>query len=59
MQGDDYVDWVGMNVYHFGQKMPWGQNQLPEDQKLDSFITGTYQMPGERGCIPRALEPLL
>lgn len=59
MQGDDYVDWVGMNVYHFGQNMPWGRNQLPEDQKLDSFITGTYQMPGETSYTLRRLEPLL
>ena len=58
MQGDDYVDWVGMNVYHFGQNMPWGRNQLPEDQKLDSFITGKYQMPGEMSCTPESLEPL-
>ena len=45
LAGDEYVDWVGMNMYHFGQSGPWGTNVLPEDRKLGSRLTGTYNGP--------------
>lgn len=40
--GDDAVDWVGMSVYHWGNKHPWGANAVPEDGKFAAMLTGTY-----------------
>ncbi|KAL0052543.1 hypothetical protein WJX82_003619 [Trebouxia sp. C0006] len=44
--GDQWVDWVGMNMYHMGQTYPWGANALPEDRKLTQKIIGNYSGPG-------------
>ncbi|DBA82983.1 TPA: hypothetical protein ACH3X1_006760 [Trebouxia sp. C0004] len=41
--GDDYVDWVGMSLYHFGTTFPYDQNVLPEAQKFTSTIFGTFK----------------
>ncbi len=38
-QGDDYVDWVGMSLYHFGTTFPYDQNVLPEAQKFTSTVS--------------------
>lgn len=38
-QGDDYVDWVGMSLYHFGTTYPYDQNVLPEAQKFTSTVS--------------------
>ncbi|WP_347108052.1 glycosyl hydrolase [Paenarthrobacter sp. S56] len=40
--GDDAVDWVGMSLYHWGAKYPWGENELPEPDKFAQQLTGTY-----------------
>ncbi|MFJ4206960.1 glycoside hydrolase family 26 protein [Paenarthrobacter sp. NPDC089675] len=40
--GDDAVDWVGMSLYHWGAKYPWGENELPEANKFAEQLTGTY-----------------
>jgi hypothetical protein len=40
--GDDAVDWVGMSLYHWGATYPWGENELPEPEKLAQQLTGTY-----------------
>lgn len=45
--GEEYVDWVGMSVYHWGLRYPWGENELPEDGKFVGMLRGTY--PGWRG----------
>ena len=40
--GDDAVDWVGMSLYHWGAKYPWGENELPEPGKFADQLTGNY-----------------
>ena len=40
--GDEAVDWVGMSLYHWGNKYPWGENELPEPNKFTQQLTGTY-----------------
>ncbi|KAF6251906.1 glycoside hydrolase superfamily [Scenedesmus sp. NREL 46B-D3] len=40
--GDDWVDWVGLSVYHFGSVYPWGANKVPERYKFYNKITGNY-----------------
>lgn len=40
--GDDYVDWVGMTLYHWGQKSPWGKNVVPEPASFFDKLTGNY-----------------
>ena len=45
--GDDAVDWVGLTLYHFGDKWPWGANQIPEADKFVDQMTGRYN--GDNG----------
>ncbi|MET1022295.1 MAG: glycosyl hydrolase [Arthrobacter sp.] len=40
--GDDAVDWVGMSLYHWGSKYPWGDNELAEQGKFAGQLTGSY-----------------
>jgi hypothetical protein len=44
--GDDAVDWVGMTIYHWGDRYPWGKNILPEPGKFEAQITGSYNGAG-------------
>lgn len=39
--GDEAVDWVGMPLYHWGSRYPWGENELPEPNKLAEQLLGT------------------
>lgn len=41
--GDEYVDWVGMSLYHWGASHPWGENTLPEEGKFAAQLTGNYR----------------
>jgi len=43
--GDEYVDWVGLTLYHFGYRYPWGANTIPEPDKFVRKITGDYPDP--------------
>ena len=27
--GDDFVDWIGMSIYHYGSSWPWHDNVVP------------------------------
>ncbi|MFP3579046.1 glycosyl hydrolase [Arthrobacter sp. fls2-241-R2A-200] len=40
--GDEAVDWVGMSLYHWGNKYPWGENELPEPNKFADQLSGNY-----------------
>jgi hypothetical protein len=40
--GRRYVDWVGMSLYHWGAVYPWGENEVPEDDKFTDMLRGTY-----------------
>ena len=44
--GDAAVDWVGMSLYHWGTKYPWGTNEVPQPGKLVDQLRGRYQGPG-------------
>lgn len=44
--GDQYVDWVGMTIYHWGQAYPWWYNCTPEARKFSDQLTGDYAGPG-------------
>jgi hypothetical protein len=51
--GDDFVDWVGMSVYHWGNEHPWGENEIPEVDSFIARITGTYSgMDGNQQAVP-------
>ena len=50
--GDDVVDWVGMTMYHWGRKAPWGNNTLPEPMAfLDRVRGGREVMGGVLGLV--------
>jgi hypothetical protein len=40
--GDAAVDWVGMSLYHWGARYPWGENEIPEANKFADQLTGNY-----------------
>jgi hypothetical protein len=40
--GDAAVDWVGMSLYHWGSTYPWGENEMPEENKFVDQLTGNY-----------------
>ncbi|HEY3524232.1 MAG TPA: glycosyl hydrolase [Candidatus Limnocylindrales bacterium] len=51
--GDEAVDWVGMSLYHWGDRWPWGRNVLPEDGKFAAKLTGTYDgTAGDERALP-------
>jgi len=44
--GDDAVDWVGISVFHWGNRHPWeGGGDVPEENSFIARITGTYLSP--------------
>jgi hypothetical protein len=45
--GDDAADWVGMSLYHWGDRYPWGANAAPEPGKFLALLTGEYN--GDNG----------
>ncbi|HXO50735.1 MAG TPA: glycosyl hydrolase [Mycobacterium sp.] len=40
--GDEYVDWVGVSLYHWGNSRPWGNNDITEPHKFIDMLTGQY-----------------
>jgi hypothetical protein len=40
--GDEYVDWVGVSLYHWGNRRPWGNNEITEPHKFIDMLTGSY-----------------
>ena len=38
LQGDDYVDWVGCSIYHFGTSFPYGANVNPLPRTFTSTV---------------------
>lgn len=51
--GDEYVDWVGMSLYHWGSAHPWGENEIPEPGKFAAQLTGTYAgLGGDDTAVP-------
>lgn len=51
--GKDYVDWVGMSLYHWGDAYPWGENEIPEAGKFLDLMRGTYDGLGsDESAVP-------
>jgi hypothetical protein len=51
--GDEYVDWVGMSLYHWGNAYPWGENEIPEAGKFFAQLTGNYSgLNGDDRSVP-------
>lgn len=44
--GDEYVDWVGISLYHWGTTYPWGENEVPAPGKFLAELTGNFHGPG-------------
>ncbi|KAI9324973.1 glycoside hydrolase superfamily [Zopfochytrium polystomum] len=45
--GDDFVDWVGFSVYHYGEEWRWCQNVVPAPGKFEAILNGTSgKQPG-------------
>jgi hypothetical protein len=40
--GDEFVDWVGVSLYHWGNQHPWGNNDITEPHKFIDMLTGNY-----------------
>lgn len=40
--GDDAVDWVGLTLYNWGCRFPWGANIVAEPNKFVRQVSGTY-----------------
>ena len=38
--GDDYVDWVGFSLYHYGTQYPWVTNDVPIPGKAEAILVG-------------------
>ncbi|KAJ3409401.1 hypothetical protein HDV05_004459 [Chytridiales sp. JEL 0842] len=41
--GDEYVDWVGLSIYHYGVEHPWHQNVIPESNKFEGYLQGNVK----------------
>lgn len=55
--GDEYVDWVGMSLYHWGNTYPWGENEIPEPGVFIASLTGNYQgLDGDHTTVPDFYE---
>jgi hypothetical protein len=49
--GDNYVDWVGMSVYWFGQQWPETLNLVPPSQRFVDVIRGRYATSLSAGVV--------
>ncbi|KAJ3185198.1 hypothetical protein HK101_009822, partial [Irineochytrium annulatum] len=38
--GDEYVDWVGLSIYHYGAKWPWVNNNVPPMNEFEGLMNG-------------------
>jgi len=36
--GDEYVDWVGTSIYHYGTNWPWIDNVVPQADSFESKL---------------------
>ncbi|MCW2811106.1 MAG: hypothetical protein JWP61_1564 [Friedmanniella sp.] len=47
------VDWVGLSVYHWGNRYKWGSNEVPEAGKFVGQLRGTYHgLGGDQRDVP-------
>ncbi len=51
--GKRSVDWVGMSLYHWGSRYPWGENEIPEAGKFVDLLRGRYNgAAGDERAVP-------
>ncbi|TPX73569.1 mannan endo-1,4-beta-mannosidase [Chytriomyces confervae] len=50
--GDDYVDWVGMSIYHYGKEWKWVDNVLPQPTQFEDYLQGSKTLPKKFGYAP-------
>ncbi|KAJ3154470.1 hypothetical protein HK101_001616 [Irineochytrium annulatum] len=43
--GDEFVDWVGISIYHYGIEYPWINNVVPPVTEFESFMAGNDSDP--------------
>ncbi|KAJ3075338.1 hypothetical protein HDU98_008421 [Podochytrium sp. JEL0797] len=56
--GDEYVDWVGMSVYHYGATYPWVDNVVPDANKFERYLNNSDPALGNpAGGIPYGYYP--
>ncbi|KAJ3412550.1 hypothetical protein HDV05_000584 [Chytridiales sp. JEL 0842] len=41
--GDQYVDWVGISIYHYGNEWPWIHNDPPQPNKFEGYLQGNVR----------------
>lgn len=41
--GDEYVDWSGLTLFHWGNSFMWGENEAPEPGKFVNQLRGEYK----------------
>ena len=44
--GDEFVDWVGFSIYHYGKQWPWETNDVPEPGKIENILNGKNKDTG-------------
>ncbi|KAJ1560346.1 hypothetical protein HK096_009116, partial [Nowakowskiella sp. JEL0078] len=49
--GDEWVDWVGMSIYYYGNSFPWIKNEIPPLSRYADILTGIYAGPGLQSSI--------
>jgi len=63
--GDDYVDWVGLSIYHYGFTYPWVNNTLPPLGRARDMIAGNALLGNkfpsvyEYYCVPPSNKPFM
>ncbi|KAJ3112965.1 hypothetical protein HK100_002143 [Physocladia obscura] len=55
--GDEYVDWVGMSIYHYGTQYDstvgsWDDNSIPVAGKFEKYLNGDTTDPTTYGYAP-------
>jgi len=51
--GDDVVDWVGLTLTHWGNRFPWGENEIPEPRRFADSLQGNYNgQLGDERAVP-------
>ncbi|KAI9097199.1 glycoside hydrolase superfamily [Phlyctochytrium arcticum] len=64
--GDEWVDWVGLSMYHYGAQYPWVDNVLPKPGVVDAMLEAGgnmsaynfYTMFSGNGTGPRVTTPV-
>jgi hypothetical protein len=56
--GDEWVDWVGMSIFHFGQTSDFGPNEVSEPLKFAQKVWAGGRCPPPATRRPPGPRPL-